>query len=170
MCLIKMDWISPKKFSGLLKDWWSICLSFFSCFISMEGLKRLSRLFSGNLPAILKVEWEKGVQANLLSRERLFAHMRHFDVCFKSFFKFSDRISLILFVVNSLKVLYLLFVSTYPPILFILSFSILLLRSFDHAPRNHKTSFFVYFYHSSFEDVYVSFFISLFLRYEFSVV
>ena len=41
-----------KKSCGLLKDWWSIGLSyFFSCFNSLEGHKRLSRLFSGYLRA-----------------------------------------------------------------------------------------------------------------------
>ena len=45
-----------KKSSSLLKSWWSICLSYFvSCFNSMEGRKRLSRMFSGNLPAMLLV-------------------------------------------------------------------------------------------------------------------
>ena len=53
MCVIKLTVrIEPKKFSGLLKDWWSICLFYsFSCFNS-EGHKRLSRLFSGNLQAM----------------------------------------------------------------------------------------------------------------------
>ena len=42
-----------KKSSGLLKDWSSICLSyFFSCLNSIEGHTRLSRLFSGNLLAL----------------------------------------------------------------------------------------------------------------------
>ena len=39
-----------KKSSGLLKDWWSICLS--SLFLFMERHKRLSRIFSGNLQAM----------------------------------------------------------------------------------------------------------------------
>ena len=40
----------------LLKDWWSICLSYlFSGCSSMEGHKRLSRLFSDNLLAMLDI-------------------------------------------------------------------------------------------------------------------
>ena len=43
-----------KKSSGLLKDWWSICVSnIFRGFNSMEGHKHLSRLFSDNLLAML---------------------------------------------------------------------------------------------------------------------
>ena len=42
-----------QKCSGLLKDWWSICLSyFFNRFDSMGGHKRLWWLFSANMLAM----------------------------------------------------------------------------------------------------------------------
>ena len=60
-----------EKSSGLLQDWWSICLSyFFSCFNSIEGHKRLLRLFSGNLSAMF-------VRKN--RRLNNFVLLKHFD-------------------------------------------------------------------------------------------
>ena len=80
-----------KNSSGLLKGWWSICLTyFFSCFSSMENHKLLSRLFSGNLPAMFSKYRENGVWTkNLFSRLCFCVPMRRFDIYSNVFLIFS---------------------------------------------------------------------------------
>ena len=59
-----------KKSRCLLKDWWSICLSyFFSCFNSWKTTSVYHGYFSGNLPAMLKLQ--RDLQGKVLLRPEI---------------------------------------------------------------------------------------------------